>query len=233
MLDYLDSLTIDWKEFESAASKSREIVKEISRDKKTLRMLCDRVETDPGLQALCERHQLLDYLVLYEALDRGFRLRLHLSTEDHFDRPHDHRFSFSSYIMAGSYIHTWYKPLPELYKCKDEELLDFSDYDHPDTVTSIDISKCQPFLTRTESSGNCYSLHSSALHTTFTTPDTVSLFLRGPVEKRRSAIIDLQTRRLWWRFGREEERSQRRSAKVMPLTYIRELRGRLERLNIL
>jgi len=234
MIDYLDGLRIDWRDFEAAAYQTRAIVKTIAGDKAMLRGLFARTESDPKLLAICERHQLLDYVVLFDALDRGFRLRLHVSTDDHFDRPHDHRFSFSSCIIAGSYCHTWYRPVPGLYNTSDEEaLLPYIDRWHPDTITPIDVARCRPYLVRTETAGSCYSLHHSALHTTFTAPNTVSLFLRGPAEKRRSVIMDLQERTFWWRFGREEETVRRRETKLMPLPYIRSIRDRLEALGVL
>ena len=233
MIDYLDSITLDWRDFEGAAHRSREIVSALAADKEALRTLFDRVEASPALQALAERHQLLDYVVLYDAVDRGFRIRLHAATDDHFDRPHDHRFSFSSYILAGTYCHTWYRPLPEVYALPDERLVGFIDRAHPDRETPVDLNMCQPYVVRHETVGSCYSLHHTALHTTFTTANTASLFLRGPIEKRRSVIVDLDTRTLWWRFGRTDEPGSRRQSKVMPGDARRQLRHQFEALGVL
>ncbi|WP_328485571.1 hypothetical protein [Streptomyces zaomyceticus] len=233
MLDHLDRLTVDWTDFEAAGEITRDLVHKLADDKESLRKLVYDVEHRPELLAMCERHQLLDYIVLYDALDRGFRLRLHLSTEDHHDRPHDHRFSFSSRIVAGGYTHTWYHLDGELYERPDPEARQYLSRHHPDPRGASHLDRLTPHLTRWEGPGNCYTLHHSAIHTTFTTPDTVSLFLRGPVEKDRSVIMDPAEGTLWWRFGRQDEPEQRRREKSMGTEAYRRIRERLEELDVI
>ncbi|MEU7123105.1 hypothetical protein [Streptomyces zaomyceticus] len=233
MLDHLDRLTVDWTDFEAAGEITRDLVHKLADDKESLRKLVYDVEHRPELLAMCERHQLLDYIVLYDALDRGFRLRLHLSTEDHHDRPHDHRFSFSSRIVAGGYTHTWYHLDGELYEGPDPEARQYLSRHHPDPRGASHLDRLTPHLTRWEGPGNCYTLHHSAIHTTFTTPDTVSLFLRGPVEKDRSVIMDPAEGTLWWRFGRQDEPEQRRRQKSMGTEAYRRIRERLEELDVI
>lgn len=233
MLDYLDKLVVDWNDFENAGAATREVVHRLAEDQDSLRKLVYNVEHQPDLLDMCERHQLLDYIVLYDALDRGIRLRLHISTDDHFDRPHDHRFSFSSRILAGGYTHTWYHFDGELYEAGDDEAKQYLSRHTPDPRHSGLLNRLTPHLTRWETTGNCYTLHHSALHTTFTTPDTVSLFLRGPAEKDRSVIMDVDTGRVWWRYGRQDEPAERRQEKAMGADAYREIRDRLERLNII
>lgn len=234
MIDYLDQLTVDWSDFEKAGEQTREVLAELAADKPALRALVYGVEDDQELLASCERHQLLDYLVVYGALERGFRLRVHVSTDDHFDRPHDHRFSFSSLILRGGYTHTWHHCDTDLYPTEDDEEARRYDSRHnPDPRGRFDVGTVTPYLTRMERSGSCYSLHHTAIHTTFTTPDTVSLFLRGPAEKNRSVIMDKQTNTLWWRFGRDDETAERRADKPMGLDYYRHIRTRLEALEVI
>ncbi|MGK4585450.1 hypothetical protein [Kitasatospora sp. HPMI-4] len=234
MSHQLDQLTVDWSDFEAAGEQTREVVHRLAGDKAALRELVYGVEHRPELLAMCERHQLLDYLVLYDALDRGFRLRLHISTEDHYDRPHDHRFSFSSRIVTGGYTHTWYHLDGDLYADgPDQEALRYLNRDTPDPRGHTHLERLTPHLTRWESPGSCYTLHHSAIHTTFTTPDTVSLFLRGPVEKDRSVIMDKESGKLWWRFGRQDEPESRHRQKSMGLEAYLEIRERLEKLGVI
>ncbi|MGW8552657.1 hypothetical protein [Streptomyces tubercidicus] len=234
VLDHLGQLTVDWNDFEAAGETTRDVVQRLADDKESLRKLVYDVEHKPLLLAMCERHQLLDYIVLYDALDRGIRLRLHLSTDDHFDRPHDHRFSFSSRILTGGYTHTWYHMDGDLYgDGPDPEARQYLSRHTPDPRAHGHLDKLTPHIVRWEAPGSCYTLHHSAIHTTFTTPDTVSLFLRGPVEKDRSVIMDKEEGALWWRFGRQDEPEERRREKSMGLDAYRQIRDRLEKLGVI
>jgi len=234
VIEMLDSLKVDWSDFVKAGELTRTVVKDVAADKATLRALVHRVEEDPRLLAMCERHQLLDYLVLYDAADRGFRLRIHISTQDHFDRPHDHRFSFSSYIVRGSYRQTWHEVDRDIYAESDtERARRHMSIQEPDESASGFLADVQPRLVRDETAGSCYTLHHSVVHTTFTTPDTVSVFLRGPAEKERSIIMDRTTGRAWWRYSHVDEPSRRRSNKTMSLDEYRHLVSRLEALDVI
>src|SRR5205807_3761213 len=88
------------------------------------------------------------------------------------------------------------------------------------------------FITR-QTAGSSYSLHHTEVHTTFTTPDSVSLFLRGPAEKDRSLITERETGRLWWRYGADQERPDRRVRKQMTSAEFEELVDRLRRLDVI
>jgi hypothetical protein len=212
VLAELDRTHVDWSDFEEAGRQTRDLVGRLSEDKATLAALVERVGETPELLAMCERHLLLDYLVVYDAVERGFRIRLHASTEHHKDRPHDHRFSFSSVILRGCYQQTIHRVdgLDHYVAMTDDEARAYMDLDHaaPDDPQ---FNRFTQLLVRDELPGSCYSLHHSTIHTTFTTPDTISLFLRGPAEKSRSIIADRETNRLWWRFGADRETPERRN----------------------
>jgi hypothetical protein len=209
---FLDTIEpLDWSDLREVTVRTQEIVRRLAGDRALLRDLLYGIDGRPSLLAMCERHQLLDKLVLYDALDRGFRVRLHISTEEHLERPHDHRFSFTALILRGSYRHVWHEP-------------------EPDTEYAADVTQLRPLFITTESIGACYTLHHDCLHTTVTTPDTVSLFIRGPAEKRRSVIMDRQSNAITWRDGERDEAPQRRRAVTMSLEDYHALR---ERLNVL
>ncbi|MCA3260090.1 MAG: hypothetical protein IM669_10205 [Phenylobacterium sp.] len=215
MREELDTLIIDWSDFEAAGRVTRDLARRLAADKETLRGLVDAVPHTPALMQKCERHELLDYLVLYDALDRGFRIRLHASTAVHRERPHDHRFSFSTYIVRGGYAHTTHLVEAPLYEDAATDKRSWLSRASPDPRHDIVSDQIRPLITRCEQAGDSYSLHHSAVHTTVTTPDTISVFVRGPAEKTDSLIFDRDTGRYWWRFGAHEEPDERRESKKM------------------
>ncbi|MBT0770054.1 hypothetical protein KIH74_14035 [Kineosporia sp. J2-2] len=226
MIEALDRLDLDWADLPGTHQVTRELLKELAADRDTLRLLVDRAREDAALRAMCERHRLLDKIVIYDGGERGFRLRLHISTREHRDRPHDHRFSFTSRIITGRYRHTRHELVGEL-----DENLPWHVQDDVDARLSE--AKAVPRFVTHQSAGSTYSLHHTEIHTTFTTPDTVSLFLRGPAEKERSLITERETGRLWWRYGADRERPDRRERKVMRQDDFEDLVGRLNRLEVL
>lgn len=210
-----DEPAIDWSDFEKASDQSRDLVRRLAADRHTLGKLVRHVGEDDKLMEMCERHRLLDKVVFYDDLPRGMRLRLHFSTDYHLDRPHDHRFSFTTLIIRGEYTHVWHEP---------DESVD------PNELTVEDL--LAKFAT-VEREGACYTLHHSLLHTTITTDDTVSLFLRGPAEKERSIVTDRETGRVWWRYGAMMEDAQRRSDVCMSHTAYVEMVEKAERLGVI
>jgi hypothetical protein len=225
MLDVLDRLEIDWTDLAKATAITDQLLHELAADKDTLGMLIDRAAEDEDLLGQCECHRLLDKLVLYDGLDRGFRLRMHLSTSDHLDRPHDHRFSFSSLILAGAYKQVRHRVVGEIPDDIDPSLQE----DHQ--AVAID-ARVEPEFATTEQAGSFYSIHHSTIHTTIMDDNTVSLFIRGPAEKERSLITDRDTGKLWWRSGAKGESRERRAQKVMGLSEFEVRRQRLKALGI-
>ncbi|GII65314.1 hypothetical protein Skr01_53990 [Sphaerisporangium krabiense] len=225
VLDALDKLDVDWTNLPETHRTTREILAELAADRRTLRTMIDRVRETPSLLALCERHRLLDKIVVHDA-PNGVRLRVHISTKEHRDRPHDHRFSFTSRILTGAYRHTRHELVGEL-----DESVPWHVQDDVDAVLSE--AKAVPRFVTRQTAGSTYSLHHTEVHTTFTTPDTVSLFLRGPSEKDRSLITERETGRLWWRYGADKERQDRRARKQMQPAEFEELVGRLHRLDVI
>lgn len=215
MTKILDDLaSINWNRFEEASAITKAVVRALAADKQALRNLIFSIENNPHLLAKCERHYLLDKFVLYDALDRGFRVRLHISTENHLDRPHDHRFSFTTLILTGKYQHIWH----HLRQARDD---------------SVETANIEPVFITTEESGACYTLHHTVIHTTYTTPGTVSLVIRGPAEKGRSIITERDTGKVWWRYGEQDETAERRSEKQMSFQDYIMLRDKVESLGVI
>lgn len=191
---------------------------------------------DHILRSRFETHQLLDYLVLYEDKNTGVRLRLHIATKEHLQRMHDHRFSFSTLIFTGHYQHCLYGLKQNPYEISSlEEARSYQDRFNPDPkfagLTSDDLFQIE--WIRNETAGSSYSLHHSQAHTVFTSKNTVSLVLRGPIEKPRSLIFEQKQQQLWWRFGREEESGERISQKIMSPNKLEEVIQNLTELEII
>jgi hypothetical protein len=223
--DVLSSLTVDWSDLPATHDVTKQVLAEIAADRPRLRAMVEQVRDQPELMAMCERHRLLDKIVIYNGAD-GTRLRLHISTREHRDRPHDHRFSFTSRILAGRYRHTRHELVGDLDP-------DIPWHVQDDADARLVDAQAVPRFDTYQTAGSTYSLHHTEVHTTFTTPDTVSLFLRGPAEKERSLITERETGKLWWRYGAEKERPDRRVRKQMTSAEFDELVGRLDRLGII
>lgn len=225
MIDALETLDVDWSDLAAVHKTTKPLLEDLAADKVTLRQLVERARETPRLMGMCERHRLLDKLVIFEGAG-GCRLRLHMSTQEHLDRPHDHRFSFTTHILAGGYRHVRHELVGQLGDTVPQAVQD--DFD----AVPTDLRAVPRFVTH-ERAGHIYSLHHTEVHTIYTAPDTVSLFLRGPAEKDRSLITERATGRLWWRYGVDQEKPERRARKVMKPEEFDELAQRLTHLDIM
>jgi hypothetical protein len=235
LVSRLTTQEFDWSNFDQAGALSRLFLRDLVDDRRTLRTMIYGIEDNPELLKMSERHQLLDYLVLYEAPKQGFRIRLHIWTDDYRDRPHDHRFSFSSIIIKGRYLHTLYRADKEVYLKEEDEISKaHKSRFEPTADTRLDSKDLIPLYARDEMPSSMYSMHHSQLHTTETTPDTVSLFIRGPAEKQRSLIMDRRSGQHWWRFGRVDEGAdQEREGRVMTRDDYIQMRDRMHALDVI
>lgn len=219
---------IDWTDFNEASRITRDLLQELVEDKESLRLLVDNIEHDKTLLDNCERHELLERLDIYDARDRGFQIRFNFTTPTHSVRPHDHRYSFSTYILRGSYKHIWFDPGQEIYDHgRDDIANQYLEKTNPDDESGIDFGEMKPLFVTTERRDAQYTIHHSCVHATITTPDSLSLIIKGPGEKNRSLIADRTNQTIWWRFGRTDESAERIARKKMPLDYYRGLRSKL------
>lgn len=161
--DWIGSLgEIDWSDARSAHRGCRALARFIGEDKLLLSNLVHSLETDKERFARCEAHPLMYRLVLHEDHEREYQVRLHVVSKEARDIvPHDHKYTFSAYILAGGYLHVWNRRVaaPE------------GDF------TSKDIT---PGVVAVERRGAAYTFRNSLVHQTIMTPGTVSIFIRGP-----------------------------------------------------
>ncbi|MES2344516.1 MAG: hypothetical protein V4494_01060 [Chlamydiota bacterium] len=165
--------------------QSKEILFRVSQDRVYLRQLVLQVATTPSLFALSAHYDAVDKIVLWNSEDHKMQLRLHIyaggdrslgSSQADIAQAHNHRWNFSSLILSGGYRHTIYR--------KDKEL-----------------NLLIPGMIRQESVGNCYTLHHSQYHSIEELPNTVSLLVRGSLEKESFQVINEKGGEMKWREG--------------------------------
>lgn len=206
---WLDQLSIDWSDFDNASRVSGEIVRHLAADRAFLRKMVLAAQEDEKLRSLSEKHYELTYIVLYDALDRGLRVRLNRFTKGLEDIPHNHRFSFSSALLSGSYVHTLFAlerpedapPERELWRLDQPEgTSEGADVKRLETVGLL------PALSTVQSAGSSYTLHHSTIHKTAMPDETAySVFCRGPAEKPCALQMLPDTQSYLWKFGRANE----------------------------
>ncbi len=145
---------------------------------------------------MCEHYDILDKIVLFNDPVSGVRVRLHVFLPGYFDRPHNHRWTYSSLILKGGYKHVLYG--------SDDGLDDV-----------VDPRKLEPVMVRHEEQGMTYTLHHSMIHAITADPYTMSLVIRGPAIKDRFLVSDRVTGECWWQYGHQLEDKQQADAKRM------------------
>lgn len=177
---------LDWEDVSEFGGYTQAMLRDIAQDKDLLTYLLHSVLDDSALLALCECNPVLSRIVVYNHEGNGIRLRFHLFSTEVEDKPHNHRWSFSSIILHGGYKHLIYAVNTEINE-------------------ALHMKNLMPVLEREESAGSAYSLHHSAVHTTIVRPDTVSLILRGPVRKDRWLNVDRRSDKARWHSGKDKE----------------------------
>jgi hypothetical protein len=99
--------TLDWNDLPAVNSAATALLGQLAANRTILADLTAQMVENPHLAALCEHYDILDKLVLHDD-PSGWRLRLHVFLDGYFDRPHNHRWTYTSRILTGSYTHTLY-----------------------------------------------------------------------------------------------------------------------------
>lgn len=193
---------LDWNDLESVNAASAEVLSDLSADRPLLGAMTAAVGSNPHLAALCEHYDILDKIVLHDD-PQGWRIRLHIFLEGYFDRPHNHRWTYTSNILTGSYTHTLYGT------------------DHGFT-DQIDVSELTGRLVRTEEPGDTYTLHHSMIHSVTAHGEAVTLIIRGPAVKDRFVVTDRHTGKAWWQYGAATEPPEAAAAKRMSDSQLRD-----------
>lgn len=199
----LDSL--DWENIEEASFHTQEALRRLFSNRSILRSLLGSVLSNRELISLCEHYDFFDKIVLYkDELDR-FRIRLHVFlAESHRDRPHCHRWLYSSTILRRSYQHLIYGTEDQINQ-------------------NTDVQDLEPMMIREEKVGLIYTLNHNVFHSVGAEPYTVSIIIRGPAVKDRFLVMDKRTNKKWWEYGRESETIEEIRRKAMSLDYLKRL----------
>lgn len=99
--------TLDWNDLAAVNAASTRLLDQLTSTPAILADLVERIPDDAHLSRLCEHYDILDKLVLHDD-PAGWRLRLHVFLDGYFDRPHNHRWTYTSRILTGSYTHILY-----------------------------------------------------------------------------------------------------------------------------
>lgn len=208
---WLDDISIDWNDFDNASRISGEIVRHVAADRALLRRMVLDAQQDGQLRELSEKHHELTYIVLYDALDRGLRVRLNRFTKGLEDIPHNHRFSFSSALLSGSYVHTLFDVGPPDAADPGQKLwaLDQPEGTHGgQPVKELEIAGLHPVLATVQRAGSSYTLHHTTIHKTAMPDETAfSVFCRGPAQKPCALQLQPDAQTYMWKFGRANETS--------------------------
>ena len=205
---------VRWDDLESAAEITAAIARRLGDDRALLRTLLARATRTPELRQKFECHALDDKIVIWDDQAKGLRIRLRLANTDQYERVHNHRYSFTAYILHGAYQHTLYatdQPLDE----------------------SADVSRFWPYFVREEPVGRCITLDHEQLHTTITEPETISLMIQSPARKQRAFMIRRDDGRVWYRYGAADEPVERRAEVHMDDERLHHWLSRLETLGVL
>jgi hypothetical protein len=202
---------IDWDDTTSILCGCTPLFDALANEPALLAGLVARVSDDPHLAQMCEGYDFMHKLVLYDATDRGVRLRLHVYRAGFFDRPHNHRWSFASHILRGGYVH---------------RIFGRDDQFGEDT----DPGKLLPIHGRLEQPGSTYALHHTSVHTVQAEADTISLLVRGPSAKQRFLILDAASGGFFWVYGAARESPEQRANKRLTPDRLDQTITRIQRL---
>lgn len=195
MMQIDDKLSgIDWNRIEDVRDRSIEVLQAVASDKILLTDLVLAVAESPHLSAMCEHYDLLDKMVLLDHRSTGARLRLHIFLPGNFDRPHDHRWTYTTLILKGGYRHLVYLP-------EEVEQQDFACM-RPSFISHLGV-------------GDSYTFDTKLFHSVVADPFTVSLILRGPAVKNAFTVLDKERRMRWSQSSAAFEDEQTRESKRM------------------
>lgn len=186
--------SVDWSDLEVVSEAVSSCLRRLAAQPRLISRLIDNAAIDSALSEMCEHYDLLDKIVL--CATPLFRIRLHVFLPGYFDRPHNHRWSYSSLILKGRYRHVLYG----------------ADNDLTDT---IDVSSLKPVMVRTETAGDFYTLHHSMVHAVTAEPYTVSLVVRGASTKERFVVMDRSDNSAWYQYGAANETNEEHLSKAM------------------
>ncbi len=203
--------SIDWEDIDAVEHATRKVLDTLAADRGAVRAILRSLPERPELLKLCEHYDILDKIVLY-ADETGVRVRLHVFLPGYYDRPHNHRWSYASHILAGEYRH---------YLFGDAELDE-----------AIDPASLKALHVRQEQIGTSYALHHTMVHAVVAEPYTVSLVVRGPAVKDRFLVMDRKTGESWWQYGATQESAEEAAKKQVSIDHVSQVTDKLKEMDL-
>lgn len=161
----------DWNDLAEVSRRTEPLLRKIFADKTLFEALVRGSRTVPALWSKCEEDVVEDKIVLYDDPSRGFRLRLRMAKVVQEELAHEHRFSFTTLVLNGRYLHRTYH----------------LDREFGPGVTADDFA---PVWVHEDGPGDVFTIHHSAIHSTpLAEPGTITLILRGPAMKERAPVL--------------------------------------------
>ncbi|WP_405901915.1 hypothetical protein OG696_00810 [Streptomyces sp. NBC_00656] len=163
---------VDWRRLEQvheAAAAALPVLAEPAE----LGRLWDRMEEDDQLAASAEAFNTFQKFVLQDDPETGVRLRLHIFGDHMVEEAHNHRASFSSLILRGSYRHVLYGNVEDIW----------GDENRPAQAPD-------PRFIQEQLPGSSYTLDNAFVHAVYANPGTISLVIQGPRDRSSFRIYD-------------------------------------------
>jgi hypothetical protein len=205
--------SISLNNFSEFADSSQKFLEDFCNKKNVIKDILLDLPKNKNLFHMCEHYDILDKIVLFSDEESDLRLRLHIFADDYFDRPHNHRWSYTSRILSGGYIHRIFSV--------------------EKSVKNPEISDLNIHMIRTELPGYTYSLENSLYHSVTAFPNTVSVILRGPAELDCFRVIDREKNKAWYQYGRSAENANERKQKQMSLDRYKYIMNKLKEFGII
>lgn len=235
LVTYLDEHPeIRWDDPDQAAQTVANLLDTVQSDRSALRELVVRAQHEPKLSTMCEADEFRTKFVLYDALDRGFRLRMHLWRDDFSDTPHQHRFGYVTRLLSGSYEHVIYGAnQPITLPGQDEYYDELLPLDHPFVAGRIQPDLFDRVLSFTAVAGEHYFQSSDIdLSSTNIRSNTVSLFVRSPAVREASFQWHRDKSAIVWRAGIAKVSEEQRSSVLVSAEHLEAAVAKLDALGI-
>ena len=206
---------IEWADAARAHAATTVIFDRLLAEDELLATVIHETIASGGSKGDCESFPALDKLVLWQSADRTLRLRLHVFFPGYYDRPHNHRWSFTSRVLCGRYVHS-------LYGLEDEVW----------AAAKRGVPPAARYVSE-ERAGYGYFLDSSLVHSLHTDTVTVTLLLRGPAVKDGYFQFDGAANSVMRGLGAKQEGADERLSKAMTSEGFSRVRTILEQQGVL
>jgi hypothetical protein len=210
---------VDWDDMRAVESAAAPFLDALVDRPQTMIDAMEHALGAPELLARSESDHFFDRAVLFEDYRRGCSVRLqHLHPED-YDRPHNHRATFVTTVLAGGYQHTVYAGPADL----DERTATVP-------MSSEEVDAMPVLVERFEGPGSRYAIHHGTVHATSPRQGHLSILVRGPSAKDRLFFVDDARGGAYWHWGSKFEDPAAVALRLMPKERMLEMIARVESL---